>query len=337
MPGGGLGLMPDATTVARVAREATGETPGEVRPLGRGMTCVAWAVEAGRREFVVLVEIPPDGRDALHRDTPANLAARHAIHLALHEADPAAPIPESVACSATIDRDPLGGRWSWQVLSLVTGEPLDAARHPEAVRDLGRLLARLHTLPVEGQGLLEDRADAIYGRAATPTESILSRWGQQWPYDGRALLAHPIARHAPDLVGTLGELREPLLRYAGPWVQAGLCHTDLCGPHALVRDGRLTALMDFGDAAIVPVAFDLASFAYYHAAHRGWDALHTLLEGYEPHRVIRDVREAEAYQLLVVLVLQKVRKRTASGESALLGEAIDVLRAALPRAMRRDA
>ncbi|RJQ10983.1 MAG: hypothetical protein C4558_03880 [Dehalococcoidia bacterium] len=337
MTGGGLGLMPDATAVARVAREATGETPGEVRPLGRGMTCVAWAVKAGRREVAVLVEIPPDGRDALHRDTPANLAARYAIHLALHEADPTAPIPESVACSATIGRDPLGGRWSWQVLALAAGEPLDPGRHPDAVRDLGRLLALLHALPAEGRGLLDDRADAIHGRTTTPTEGILSRWGQQWPYDGRALLGHPIARHAPDLIGALGDLREPLLRYANPEVQTGLCHTDLYGPHALVRDGRLAALMDFGDAAIVPVAFDLASFAYYHAAHRGWGALHTLLEGYEPRRVIRDVREAETYQLLVVLALQKVRKRTTSGESTLLAEAIDVLRAALPRAMRRDA
>lgn len=337
MAGGGLGLMPDATAIARVAREATGETPGEVRPLGRGMTCVAWAVEAGRREIAVLVEIPPEGRDALHRDTPANLAARHTIHVALRAAEPGAPVPESIACSATIEHDPLNGRWSWQALALATGDPLDAERHPEAVRDLGQLLARLHALPAEGRGLLENRADAICGRATTPTEGILSRWGQQWPYDGRALLAHPIARHAPDLIAPLGELREPLLRYAGPGAQAGVCHTDLYGAHALVRDGRLTALMDFGDAAIVPVAFDLASFAYYHAAHRGWDALHTLLEGYEPRRVIRDVREAETYQLLVVLALQKVRKRTTSGESTLLSEAIGVLRAALPLAVRRDA
>ena len=168
-------------------------------------------------------------------------------------------------------------------------------------------------------------------------EGIRSRWGQQWPFDGHPLLAHPIARHAPDLIGPLGELREPLLRYVDPAAQVGVCHTDLFGAHTLVRDGRLAALMDFGDAAIVPVAFDLASFAYYHAAQRGWDALHTLLEGYEPRRVMRDVREAETYQLLVVLALQKVRKRTTSGEAALLGDAIEVLRAALPRAVRRDA
>lgn len=337
MPGGGLGLMPDATAIARVAREATGEVPGEVRPLGRGTTCVAWAVETGRREVAVVVEIPPEGRDALHRDAPANLAARHAVHVALRAAAPAAPVPEPLACSAAVERDPLGGRWSWQVLSLAAGEPLDAGRHPEAVRDLGRLLATLHALPTEGRGLIEDRADAIRGRATTPTEGIISRWGQQWPYDGRALLAHPIARHAPGLIAPLGELRAPLLRYADPDAKVGLCHTDLFGAHMLVRSGRLAAVMDFGDAAIVPVAFDLASFAYYHAAHRGWDALHALLEGYEPRRVMRDVREAETYQLLVVLALQKVRKRTTSGESTLLSEAIDVLRAALPRAMRRDA
>ena len=337
MPGGGLGLMPDATAIARVAREATGETPGEVRPLGRGMTCVAWAVEAGRQEVAVLVEIPREGRDAVHLDDPANLAARHAIHLALREADPQAPVPEPIACSNTVDRDPLGGRWSWQVLALATGEELDSTHHPEAVRDLGRLLATLHALPVKGWGLLEDRADVLHGRARTPMDGILSRWGQQWPYDGRSLLTHPVARHAPDLMGTLGELREPLLRYAEASAQVGLCHTDLFGVHILARDERLAALMDFGDAAVVPVAFDLASFAYYFAAHRGWGALDLLLDGYESRRVMRDVREAEAYQLLVVLALQKVQKHTLSGDTARLPEAIEALRAALPRAVRRDA
>lgn len=328
--------MPDATAVARVAREATGETPGEVRPLGRGVTCVAWAVEAGRREVVVLVAIPPDGRDALHRDAPANLAARHAIHLALRTADPAAPVPEPIACSATIERDPLDGRWAWQVLSLATGEPLDAERHPEAVRDLGRLLATLHALPHEGYGYLEDRADRLRGTTDGGSLEFLSRWERLWPYDGRPLLAHPIARLASDLLAPLGELREPLLRYADPATQVGVCHTDLYADHLLVRDGRLAAVLDFGDASIVPVAFDLASFAYYHAAHRGWDALHTLLEGYEPRRVIREVREAETYQLMVVLALQKAEKH-ARATPAKVDEALAVLRAALPRAMRRDA
>jgi len=337
MSGGGLGLMPDATAIARVVRAATGDAPGEVRPLGRGYTCVAWAAEAGPREVAVVVEIPREGRDAVHQADPANLAARHAIHRALREADPSAPVPDPVACSATVERDPLGGRWPWQVTGLAAGEPLDALRHPEAVRDLGRLLARLHALPAAGWGLLEDRADALHGRAATPAEGLRSRWGALWPYDGRPLLAHPVARHAPDLLSALGDLREPLLRYAEGAAQAGLCHTDLYGAHLLARDGRLAALMDFGDAAVVPVAFDLASFAYYFAAHRGWEALHALLEGYEPRRVMRDVREAEAYQLLVVLALQKVEKHTRGGDVERLPEALDVLRAALPRASRREA
>ncbi len=337
MAGGGLGLMPDATSIARVVREVTGEAPGEVRPLGRGVTCVAWAVEAGRREVAVVVEIPRAGRDATHQDDPANLAARHAIHLALRAQDAGAPVPEPIACSATADRDPLEGRWSWQVLALATGEELDAARHPDAVADLGRLLARLHALPVEGRGALEDRAEVIQGSVSTPTDGLLSRWPRLWPFDGRPLLAHPVMRQAPDLASVLGELREPLLRYADATAQVGVCHTDLYAKHLLVHGGRLAAVMDFGDAAIVPVAFDLASFAYYFAAHRGWRALDLLLDGYEPRRVMRDVREAEAYQLLTVLALQKVEKHSISGDTSRLPEAIAALRAALPRAVRRDA
>lgn len=336
MPGG-LTLMPDAAAVARVALEATGEAPGDVRPLGRGVTCAAWAVEAGRREVAVLVEIPPEGRDAPHRDDPANLAARHHLAVLLRRGDPACPLPESIACSATVGRDPLGGRWSWQVMERAAGDPLDAGRDIEAVRDLGRLLARLHALPAEGRGVLEDRAGVLRGRASDPVGGLLSRWTRLWPFDGRPLLAHPVARHAPDLAGALGDLREALLRYAEPGAQAGVCHTDLNPDHLLVRDARLAAVLDFGDAAIVPVAFDLASFAYYFAAHRGWDALTTLLEAYEPRRVMRDVREAETYQLLVVLALQKIEKHAAGPDPARLARAVEVLRAALPRAVRRDA
>ena len=50
-----------------------------------------------------------------------------------------------------------------------------------------------------------------------------------------------------------------------------------------------------------------------------------------------DVREAETYQLLVVLALQKVQKHALSGDTTRLPEALEVLRATLPRAVRRDA
>lgn len=47
---------------------------------------------------------------------------------------------------------------------------------------------------------------------------------------------------------------------------AALCHTDLHAGQLRWQGGRLQALLDFGDAAVGPPAWDVASVAYFH----GW-------------------------------------------------------------------
>jgi aminoglycoside phosphotransferase (APT) family kinase protein len=56
---------------------------------------------------------------------------------------------------------------------------------------------------------------------------------------------------------------------------SALCHTDLHGGQLRWQGGRLAALLDFGDAAIGPPAWDIASVAWFH----GWSAAEEIAQG----------------------------------------------------------
>jgi Ser/Thr protein kinase RdoA (MazF antagonist) len=326
----GLGTLADAPAVARILHAATGEDPDELRLVGQGVTTIGWRADTARGSYAVLVERPPEARDARARNEPTQYAARQAILEALAERGARSPRP--VATARTIEsRDPVDGRWDWMVTTWTEGEPPRDAIADEAARDLGRELALLHGLPVEGFGRLADEADRIRGLAPDREAGILSRWAPEaWPFDGRALLSHPIVGVAPQLVTTIAALRSGLMRFAEEPTQVAVCHTDLNASHLRVVDGRLSGLIDFGDAAIVPPGFDLASFAYYF----GWPALERLLEGYTSNSILREIRLAEAHQLAVMLALQKVEKHRGNEER--LAQAVAFLEETLPRAVRRD-
>ena len=331
----GLGTLADAPMVARIVHAATGADPNDLRIAGQGQTSVGWYVEAPGGPYSVLVEIPADARHERYRDKPTNYAARHAILEALvaHEVPSMAPI----ATTATLDRaDPTGGRWDWMVSGWGAGTPAGGTISDEAARDFGRYLAALHALPTEGYGRLENRADTLRGVATDRHEGLMSRWWPDpWPFDGRALLSHPIVHAAHVLVTTIATLRGGLLRFEDDRMQVSVCHTDLNGAHILVDDdGRLASVIDFGDAAILPPAFDIASFAFFF----GWDSVDPLLDGYTTNGVFQDIRRTEAHQLAVVLALQKIEKHiTEVPDEAKVASTITFLERTLPLAVRRIA
>jgi aminoglycoside phosphotransferase (APT) family kinase protein len=332
----GLTTMPDAPMVARIFTVATGESPDDLRPLGQGVTAAGWRVNVRGGPYCVLIGIPREVQAAQGRDEPPQFGARHALLTALAAPDTVTPlVPRAIATSVEPDQtDPTGGRWAWQVTSLIEGTPAAdaAAIAPDVARDLGGVLAALHALPVEGFGPLEDTVDAVRGVAGDRAAGIIARWSPGiWPFDGRALLTHPVARLAPALLAPLSTLREPLLRYAEPPSAVAACHTDLNAGHLLLREGRLAGLIDFGDAAIVPPAFDIASFAYF----QGWALTNALLEGYASNRILREIRLVEAQQLSVVLALQKIEKATRAGDERRRQYALDFLAEALPMAAAR--
>ena len=330
----GLGTMADAPTVARIVHAATGEDPDDLRIAGQGQTSVGWRVDAPGGPYCVLVEIPAAARHERYREEPTIYAARHAILEGLQAAE--APAARPIATRATLDgSDPTGGRYDWMVTAWTPGEPLSDTIPDGAATDLGRFLAALHGLPVEGYGRLEDRADMLRGSESEHRAGILSRWWPElWPFDGRALLSHPVVPAAHVLVTTIATLREGLLRFEEPRTQFALAHTDLNGSHIFVEDGRLAGVLDFGDAAIVPPAFDIASFAF----HFGWDSTEALLDGYTTNGVFRDIRRAEAQQLSVALALQKIEKHTtAVPDEEKVASTITFLEQTLPLAVRRQA
>lgn len=330
----GLGTLADAPTIARILHSAIGQAPDELRIAGQGQTSVGWYVEARGGPYCVLVEIPADARHERYRDEPTKYQARHAIYEALTAAEAKSPRP--IATARTIDGpDPADGRWDWMVTEWSAGDPLPDTIPDGAATDLGYFLAALHALPAEGYGRVEDRPDVVRGVESEHHSGLLSRWWPElWPFDGRPLLSHPIIRAAPALVATIATLRDGLMRYQQPRTQHALSHGDLNNSHLLVRDGRLSAVIDFGDAAIVPPAFDIASFALTF----GWQSTEALLEGYATNTVSRDIRRAEAQQLAVALALQQIEKHIVRvPDEAQVAGTIRFLEETLPLAVRREA
>lgn len=331
----GLGTLADAPAIARILHATTGADPDDMRIAGRGQTSVGWHVDAPGGPYSVLVEIPPEARHERYRDEPTNYAARHAVLTALFPADGSAThVSRPIATATTFTgADPADGRWDWLVSGWLPGEPPAEGVSDTVAADLGRFLARLHSTPTEGYGLLQNTAETVRGSQPEHNEGLLSRWPGLWPFDGRPLVEHPLIHLAPQLITTTSQLRELLLRFDQQRTEFALCHTDLNHQHILVDGDQLGGVIDFGDATIVPPAFDIASFAYYF----GWQSTEALLEGYTTNNILRDIRRAEAHQLSVALALHKIEKHvTHIPDEERLATAMDFLKETLPVAARRQ-
>jgi aminoglycoside phosphotransferase (APT) family kinase protein len=171
---------------------------------------------------------------------------------------------------------------AWCVDRFIAGETAPRCAIPDQVcHDLGELLSRLHALPVVRYGLLEDRRDRLIGQEPDLVAGLLTRLQDPWPFNLLPLQRHPIATAAPDLVGRLAPL-EGTLRAVIAGREHCLSHTDLHEKQILIAGGHLAGLLDFGDAAIGPRAWDIASFAYFH----GWHLAQVLLIGLHAQRVV---------------------------------------------------
>ncbi len=315
----GLDELPDAQTVARIAKLAASVEPRGARPIGDGASTIAWRVETDGEAVIVLVQKPGDV-------PPPRYAAQLALLDRLHPLDQRVPRP----FGTSRDEDLAGivpTDLPWAVVGEIAGErgePEELTR--EGARDLGDLLAKLHAIECEGYGWPEDRRDALRGEAADMTAGLLQRWPAPWPFDGSAVISHPVTRQAPHLLKSLAKLREPLLGFNDVDLAVPL-HGDLSEKKLILVDGRLGGVIDFGDLFIGPPALDIASFAYFH----GWERVEPLLEGYTSNGVMRDVRRAEAQMLSVVIALHQLQKQ-AGGADRKFGDPIAFLEETLPMA-----
>ncbi len=226
------------------ARSILGPT---ARLLAAGATCDVYT--DGKR--VLRLALGPEAR----------LSSQAGIMRALSVAG--VPVPEVLEVGLL----PTGRVFSLE--SFVAGD--DAGPSREGWADLGRALGALHTLPHAGFGVLENRDGDLLGIATTPADGLRTRL-KAWPLNRGKLSAQPLIHHAPDLALPLAALEPELWQVAE--TPSALCHTDLHVGQFLWQGGRLAALLDFGDAAIGPPAWDIASVAYFH----GWNVAEMVAE-----------------------------------------------------------
>ena len=318
----GLDTLPDGVRIARLVRDVTGAEPRGARPLGAGVSTIAWRVETDGEPVVVLVQKPDAARSAGTAeigDFPPRYGAQCAIFDGLSDLD--ARVPRAIAWSGDDEyegstRFTLTSDLPWAMVTEARGAPgAVEALTDDGARDLGELLARLHALPCEGFGLTVDRRDRLKGGAPDMASGLLERWPGLWPFDGTSLIAHPVARLAPRLIEPTSRFRESLLRF-GELRRGVVAHSDLYPEHLFLEDGRLGTLIDFGDAFIGPAAADFASFASHYAVTDGWERVERALEGYAASKVLRETRLAEAQLFAVALGLYRIRKRVALQQPA---------------------
>ncbi|MBZ9752408.1 aminoglycoside phosphotransferase family protein [Deinococcus sp. HMF7604] len=210
--------------------------------LARGATCLAYT--DGRR--VARLARTADARLGVQVQLQRRLAAQ------------GVPVPPVLETGLLRGETP----YSVDILISGDGQPPTAA----GWADLGEALGALHHLPHEGYGLLEDRADGLRGQASRPELGIITRLPGVWPFGPVPLTVHPLIQADSALLAPLTALKAQLREAVRH--PAAVCHTDLHAGQLIWRGGRLAALLDFGDAAAGPPAWDTASVAYFH----GWAA-----------------------------------------------------------------
>ncbi len=306
----GLDVLPDAISIALLVRDVTGREPRNPRPLGSGVTTIAWRVETDGAPLVVLVQKPEAARVEATGgigDIPPRFGGQLAILDALHSSHPLdARVPQPIAWSGDTEHDG-AARFAlrWAIVSEAAGAPGAATDlTPDGASDVGEWLARLHELSCEGFGLTEDRRDRLVGGASDMASGLLERWPGLWPFDGTSLLAHPVVRLAPRILEPASRFREAILRF-GLLTRAVVLHSDLNPLHLYLRAGRVATVIDLSDAFVGPPAADFAVFA----SHYGWERTQQAIEAHASSQVLREMRLAETELLAVAVGLYRIRKR----------------------------
>ena len=304
----GLDALPDATSVARIVRAATGLDARDMQITGKGWTRLCWRVETDEEPLAVVVAIPEpsDGSDW----GEARLESEFAILSRLSPLDDRVPRP--FATNRSNDVQGLAPtEVDWLVTTYAPGtllanaDPADVPAPEVLGHEVGTLLAKLHALPVSGFGMLDQQPEVLrerlHGTAPDRLSAMLSRWPVIWPFDGSALISHPITRSAPQFLEPLGALREPLLRFAEVG-ESVITHDNLNAANITVEGGHLASVIDFGDAFVGPPSLDFSRLAVRH----GWVAARSAVESYESNTIMREVRLAEAHQLAVAEALARI-------------------------------
>ena len=222
-------LSTDTSTIWQILERACpGVRIQAVEPLLAGFTSKQWVADTD--EGRLLVKVPQRNRDPEHLRrlmTSARVAVEHGIpvvryrRLVPHE--PAVDGP--VLIQEFQEGDAAGDVW----------ESLDDGRRAVLCRDLGDVVGRIHSITGAGYG------DVLGGgAAATLRESVETE------------LETLLRQSDPEMVGDRDTLHRAITAAFSELDESAsvpaLTHGDLWLPNFLVRDGRITCVLDFEHA-----------------------------------------------------------------------------------------
>lgn len=302
---------------------ALGDTAVGIMPLVSGGRCEAWRIDGRKRSYAL--RIFGAGRKA------GAAAAEMSIRSYVARLGGAVSRP----ILGAQDLSQAGGGADWVLDSFVEGQHCARGEIGAAeAADLGRTLAILHAVPVDGYGIpFVTPGGAIAGESETPLAGVLSRFDDPLP-TGAAVARHPLIMASPAHADSV----EALVRNIRTEVAAGaaaVCHTDLHERQFIFRDRRLAALIDFGDATIADPRWDFASIRYFHGA----SAATAVIDGYTDDPGRRREMNDGAALFSVAIALHHASRSRLPGKAHRLTIAAsyldELLRGPIQRALQR--
>ena len=287
-----------ATVLPRIARESFGAAIVQVDPLGTG---------ANAFDHLVFRLHTDDGRRVVCRINTDTLVAKYfPVETALYNAWRAVGIPSPAVYAVSLRKTP--NDIDYMLLESVGATDLEKyiKVHPEEEMELARaagaFLARLHSLPVQGFGILGFHHDSLTGQQSSWPQALLIRLDETIAY----LLDHNIiSRSDAEASRAMFTRHEGLLALA----QATALHGDYHDANILLDETskEVVAAIDLSQAKAGDPLYDIAFYGTYVTAEK----FNSFCSGYFAKSVTPPELELKValYQLRIYLSKAKLRKR----------------------------
>lgn len=291
-------LFDTESVIARIAQESLGASLKRIEPLGTG---------ANAFDHLVFRLHTTDGRALVCRiNADALVAEDFPVEAALYSAWRVAGVPSPEVYNVTLRDKPDG--IDYMLLESVGTSDLEKhlAQHPEDemeyARASGAFLARLHTVPVPGFGMLALRGGSLRGSHATWREALLVRMEETLTY----LVQHQLL--SPEQAE---EVRFAMKRNDGLLeLSRGVAlHGDYHNANILIDEAHkdVVAAVDLSQAKAGDPPYDIAFYGTYVSPEK----FNAFCDGYFSQTNKPDDFEKKIafYQLRIYLSKAKLRKR----------------------------